>query len=53
MGNAVAKLIEILVSGLFSELLTHSKNTFWIKLKHKRFNRALLRWVRQFINGND
>ena len=53
MGNAIVKLIEILVSELFSELLTYGKNTFWIKLKHKRFNKALSRWVRQFINGND
>lgn len=53
MGNAIVKLIEVLVSELFSELLTYGKNTFWIKLKHKRFNKALSRWVRQFINGND
>lgn len=53
MGNAVAKLIEDLVSGLLSEMLAHIKKRFWIKIKHKRFDRELSQWVRLFVNGND
>lgn len=53
MGNDIVKLIKDLVSELFSELLTHSKNTFWTKLKQRHFNRTMSKWLRQYINGND
>lgn len=53
MAAEIAKMIESLVSGLMSEILSHTKDSLWRKIKLYRFKKNLSNWIRQFINSHD
>lgn len=53
MAMDIAKLIESLVSDLMSEILSHTKDCLWRKIKLYRFNKSLSSWIRNFINSHD
>ena len=53
MATEIAKLIESLVFGLMSEILSHTKDSLWRKIKLYRFNKSLSSWIRSFINSHD